>query len=299
MKSIITCVSQTNKPAANQDFCTTIVNDKAGIKGVIVADGIGSHASSELSSKFCVERLKEKIEAVENSSEINFKELFTEINAELAEYASQKLPEEILKHNPLGTTLICTLELEDRYIFSYVGNGSIWQISGNFNHFSLNRYLPWNVNNLLTPHTYEEEGKSVLYKFMSITPNISCSPTVLTINKDDTYGDIILITTDGIYTNDEAKIGKDDNDVIWIMGEETMVLLYEKLNLFFENNLSNEELEEELQKYLEEYLSELKSNQIMHDDTTLGIIISPETVLYQQERYRSLKTMQDEADTNT
>lgn len=299
MKSLITCATQTHKSTNNQDFCGIVINDTANFKGVIVADGIGSHLRSELSSKFCTELLKKKLEQLENSEEINFDTLFSHIKDELRLFSQSELTEGELKNNPFGTTLICAIELEEEYKIAYVGNGSIWQISGNFNHFGVNRYLPWNSVNLLNPHTIEVEGKSALFKFISIDDKVSCKPSVISISKnEDNYGDIIIVTSDGVYTNDEVRIGKDDNEVIWIMGEESIKLLYDKLSIFFDHDLTNIE-EIDIQCTINEYLSELKERKIMHDDTTLGIIISPKVLKYQQSRLDKLKIKQNEANTDS
>jgi serine/threonine protein phosphatase PrpC len=299
MKSLVTCATQTHKSTNNQDFCGIVINEIANFKGVIVADGIGSHLRSELSSKFCTEHLKNKLEQVKNIDDIDFDIFFSQIKDELRLFSQTELTEDELKNNPLGTTLLCAIELEKEYRIAYVGNGSIWQISGNFNHFGVNRYLPWNAINLLNPHTIEVEGKSALFKFISIDDTVSCKPSVISISKnEDSFGDIITITSDGVYTNDEVRIGKDDNDVIWIMGEESIKLLYDKLSVFFNLDLINIE-EIDLQSTINEYLSELKERKIMHDDTTLGIIISPKVLKYQQSRLDKLKIKQNEANTDS
>lgn len=284
MKSIITCATQTHKSTSNQDFCSLIINEAAKFKGIIVADGIGSHFRSELSSKYCTEKIKERLEQIMTIEDLNLDLLFTQTRTDLKSYAHSHLKEDELNNNPFGTTLICALEFDDEYLIAYVGNGSIWQISGNFNHFGINRYLPWNTCNLLNPHTVEEEGKSALYKYFSINDSVSCKPSVIKVSKnEDCYGDIICITTDGVFSNDDVKIGKDDNDVIWIMGEESMKLLYAQLTEFFGQDLNKIE-EIDVQVMLNKYLSELKERKLMHDDTTLGIIISPKVFQYQRSR---------------
>lgn len=285
MNSIITCASETHKTTTNQDAACLVHNLKLGFRGVIVADGIGSHARSELSSKFCAERLKEKLEDLESINNIDFKSFFFQLKMELIEYANVNLTIEEKVNNPFGTTLICVLDIEDEYHIAYIGNGSIWQISGNFNHFGLNRYLPWNSVNLLNPHTIEEEGKSKLYRFLSVSDTIDPSPSIIKISKNEaSYGDLIVITSDGVYTNDEVRIGKDDSGVVWMMGDETMLLLYERLKILFQSNPQKIN-EEDVKFELENYLNVLKEKKIMHDDTTLGIIISQKVIQHQQTKF--------------
>jgi len=284
MNSIIACATQTHKTTTNQDYASVIDNVKVGFRGVIVADGIGSHSRSELSSNFCAEKLKEKLEEVDSVKNIDFKAIFSQIKNDLIEFADINLTTEEKVNNPFGTTLLCVLDLEDEYQIAYVGNGSIWQISGDFNHFGVNRYLPWNSINLLNPHTIEEDGKSKLYRFLSISETINPSPSTIIISKNETsYGDIIVIASDGVYTNDEVRVGKDDNGIVWMMGDETMLLLYETLKILFQSN-PQEIKDEDVKFELEKYLNALKEKKIMHDDTTLGIIISSKVIQHQQSK---------------
>ncbi len=280
-KSIIAATSQTHKSTSNQDYFENVNNKKSLFTGVIVADGLGSHARSELSSKFAVESLKRELENCKIIETLNFEKLFIKIKQDLKEYALKNLSDEELLNNPFGTTLLCALDCEDEYRIAYVGNGAIFHISGGFNQFGPTRYIPWNVNNLLNPHTVEEEGKSAMYKFISIKDEISCKPTLFQISKsEDVFGDIIIIASDGVYTNDELKIGKDDNGVVWIMGEESEILLLNQLNLYFKENENFNNTN--LLQTLESFLTQMKEKNLMHDDTTLGVIISPKVIKFQE-----------------
>ena len=287
MSSVISCASQTHKKEKpNQDYCVLFENKKIVIKGVIVADGLGSHSRSEISSKFCSERLKEKMEGIDKLP-INYKELFFEVKTELDVYAGTELSSEEKASTSLGTTLICAVELESEYQIAYVGNGSILQVSGNFNHFSANRSLPWNSINLLNPHNREELGMSAMYKYISTADNVSTIPSVVTLSKnEDAYGDIIVIASDGVYSNDEAKMGPDNKGVVWVMGEDTMIELYKALDTLFLSNPS-EIKEEDLKFVLDKYLNLLRQRDIMDDDTTLGVIVSNQTIQYQQKRWEN------------
>lgn len=293
MSSIISCASQTHKKdKPNQDYCTSFTNPNLGIKGVIVADGLGSHLRSEISSKFCAEQLKEKLEAVDNL-QINYRKLFEEVKTELEIFADTELNAEEKTSTILGTTLICAIEFEQEYQIAYVGNGSIWQISGNFNHFSSARSLPWNSINLLNPHNREEKGESKMFKYISIA-DVSTIPSEIKLSKnEDSYGDIIVIASDGVYSNDEAKIGKDSKGIIWEMGEDTMIELYKALNGLFKSN-PNEIKETDLHFELEKYLTLLKERDIMDDDTTLGIIISNKVIHYQQQCWEERQRLEVE-----
>jgi serine/threonine protein phosphatase PrpC len=292
--SIISCASQTHKKdKPNQDFCVCFENKRHGFSGVIVADGLGSHYKSELSSKFCAEKLKAKLELIE-SLPISFKELFAEVKKELEIFAERELSQDDISKTNLGTTLICAVEFPNEYQIAYVGNGSIWQISGNFNHFNTSRSIPWNSINLLNPHNREEDGQSKMFKYMSIS-DVSTIPSEIRLSKnEDTYGDIIVVCSDGVYTADEAKMGPDSKGVLWIMAEETLIELYNALNGLFINS-PNEITESDLQFELEKYLTLLKEADIMDDDTTLGVIISEKVIHYQQQCWEKRERLMAEA----
>lgn len=293
----------THKKTANQDYHTNFRNQNLDFNCIIVADGIGSHPKSELSSKFCVSKLREILENIETSDKINFRDIFSIVKNELILYAqnTDDITSDELKSTILGTTLICVLEFEDYYDIAYIGNGSIWHISANFNRFSANQYVPWNsINilnphivaengstecfislNLLNPHTVEENGKSALYKYFSTDTHVSVVPTCIRLSKDkDIFGEIIVVASDGLYTNDAILAGKDDNGTVWIKGDENMILFYTMLNSLFING-TNEMTDGDVLLNIDSYLNIIKDKGLMQDDTTIGILISEQALKYQ------------------
>jgi len=285
MPSLYACSTATAKSSVNQDYCLPVKNDRANFIGVIVADGIGSHFKAELSSRFCAEKLKELLEQIENVAEINFELLFKEIKNGLFEFAKQSTEfnfDEINKAKSLGTTLLCALELENEFLIAYSGNGSIWHTMGSFNKFSPNRYLPWNSINLLNPHCSEEEGKAALYRYISVS-DAQYLPTVIRLSKNHfTPGDIIIVTSDGVYSSDQVQIGKDDSETVWIRSEESMPMLYSELSSFLKQN-PKETKNEDLKFALNIFLENLKTKNYMHDDTTLGVIITEKVIDFHQQ----------------
>lgn len=283
MNSIFASSSSSNK-VINQDYHISFRHSSLDMNCIVVADGIGSHPRCELSSKYCTKKLAELLKNISNIRDIDFISLFSQIQSGLVKYVNETDEISIEERNSslLGTTLICLVETEDYYDIAYVGNGSIWQISANFNQFSENQYVPWNSINLLNPHTSEEEGKSVLYNFFS-KENKTISPSCLRVSKDKFFcGEIIMIATDGVYTNDPIPAGKDDNDTIWIKADDNMLRLYTKLNNLF----STETLgikNEDLLFFIEQYINSLKQDNMMFDDTTLGLIISEKALDYQNK----------------
>jgi serine/threonine protein phosphatase PrpC len=264
----------------NEDFIETVINDALNFKAIILGDGIGSHFKPDEGSAFCVKSLKKHLENCKNHYELNFKELFKTVYSELKDNFSNVEGNIVDKTQAYGTTLICAVELEDKYIVAYLGNGSAWHIRGNFHTFSPQRYLPWNAINLLNPHTVEENGKEALYKYIVLesTEN-QILPSVIEISKDnDLFGDIIIISTDGLYSNDHNPIAKDREGNIWIAGERKMELLFNRLkNLINENKFDVQTINESM----DEYLKEIIESKLVDDDTTFGIIFNN---IYQQKK---------------
>jgi PPM family protein phosphatase len=279
--SLMTCLSATCKTTPNQDYCCKVENEKAGFKGLIIADGIGSHKMSEIASAFCCKKLKEILEQVA-TDQIDFDFLYRNIKSELIDFSKSLKHDGDVREWQLGTTLICVLEFKLFYLIAYVGNGSVWHTAGAFAQFPKQIYVPWNSVNLLNPHSIEQMGKPALTNFISVTDAPS-TPTIIKLNKTNSIaGEMIILTTDGIFSIDNVSVGKDENGVIWIRGEENMIQLYSYLTDFLRENPKTGG-NEFLSFKMGEYLENLKKNGLMHDDTTVGIIISYETIEYYQK----------------
>jgi hypothetical protein len=131
----------------------------------------------------------------------------------------------------------------------------------------------------LNPHTVEENGKEALYKFIALesTEN-QISPSVIQINKDnELFGDIIIISTDGLYSNDHNPVAKDREGNIWIAGERKIELLFNSLKYLINENKFEEQI---INESIDEYLKEINENKLVDDDTTFGIIFNN---IYQQK----------------
>lgn len=287
MRKLIACATNTNKSSINQDYCVTLKNSNIGISGVVVADGIGSHFKSEIAAKFCSIKLKEILEGLIDINELSFEKHFKDIKLALIEYAKNTDEfdfSSIDKSQSLGTTLICVIDCGETYQIAYAGNGSVWQIDGRFNKFGKNFYLPWNSINLLNPHSIEQEGKAALYRYLSVS-DTQHRPTVLILSKNQfSPGEILIATTDGVFSNDAVPIGKDANNTLWIKGEETLPILYNHLSNFLSAS-PRDAKNEDLEFTLNQFLDELKEKSIMHDDTTIGAIISERTIDYHQTEF--------------
>lgn len=268
----------------NQDsyFTKECLNLNCNI--LVVADGIGSFHQSEIASKFVSNNVIDIIERLDDVQKLNLIDVFKEVQLSLKEKYEKEFKEEDRTEKAYGTTLICCVETVDEFIIGYVGNGAIFHIRGDFNTFPERFYLPWNSINLLNPHSKEEEGKNAMYRF--IAPNCTSqqiTPTIIRLSKDEYgSGDIIMLCTDGIYSYDEVKMGKDPNGEIWISGENSMELFYKHFKLFYQRK---EFQSDSLKEMINNYLEDLKSNELIDDDATMAITISSVTFKDQKAIY--------------
>lgn len=276
-KSIIATATNTNK-SENQDFKGEFETDK--FEAMFIADGLGSYKYAKLSSEMVVNFFLNEVKTKENISSLNYTELFRNAKQKLIEIANElTTEEEKAEENLFGTTAICIIEDETKIKLAYVGNGAIWHIRGNFNAFPTSYLFPWNAVNILNPHTIPEDGKEALYKLISNNNDLKeCIPSIIEIEKDDEYGDIVMICTDGVYSEDQLKAGKNDKG-IWVKYETSMLKFFEHLQHFFKTNPAY--LKKSLEQLVVQYLEELKPT--LDDDATIGILITSKTLNYQNE----------------
>lgn len=277
-------VSASVTPRANPEHNQDAAWHKQGkeYRIIAVADGLGSFEYAHLAAQYACEGIAEYTHQ-KSISAFDMQEAFTYAQKYLVTKASQYLAENHIHpaHNDIfGTTLIVALETEQEFICGYCGNGGIFHIRGNFDHFQTSQYLPWNAINYLNPHTVQNaQGKEALYKLLSFySKPAEYTPTVLRISKDNTlYGDMLMICTDGIFSNDQIQIGKDSKNNLWIQGEATIATLYQ----FLKPLPRTEKL---LQEKIQEYLTHLRNEKMLDDDATLGVCISPAMLNYHSRK---------------
>lgn len=268
----------------NQDAEEIAYNPEFPLAAVVVADGVGSHYGAEVASAIVASYLARKLKALLPGECLDMRRLFAgaqqclrnEVEANL-----ESLPPDLDRNHAFGTTAICVAETANVLTFGYAGNGGIFHIRGNFNTFPSSQLLPWSAINHLNPHALSVQGKNVMYQLLSPwgTPEATV-PSVVTISKDDDrFGDIVLCCTDGIYSYDQTAIGRDDKQNIWISGEDSMARFYKNLARFFEAEPSADAL----QKTLDAYLADLATAGLLHDDCTVGVLITQKALAYQAQ----------------
>lgn len=280
-KSILATATNTSK-SENQDNC----GEYQGVffNSLFIADGLGSFIYPKIASERVIDSFKASAKDFDNIQtkglQPKFSEVFKLAKDKLIGFANENMKAEDKEtQNLYGTTAITVFETEDKIHVSYVGNGGVWHIRGNFNDFPAAYHYPWNAVNYLNPHTTSEDGKEALYRLISNSSDFTeCVPTSIEIEKDKSVGEILMICTDGIYSADQVKAGKNDKGV-WVRYEPSMLKFFEYLKEFFKANqyYSKELVEQMLNKYLEE----LKPT--LDDDATIGIIITKEALNYQNK----------------
>ncbi|TVZ60049.1 serine/threonine protein phosphatase PrpC [Flavobacteriaceae bacterium MAR_2010_105] len=295
-QSIFSSATITNKTENQDDHgCFRGQN----FNSLFVADGLGSFQFAKLSSARVINFIKKKAESFElnnnlKNPKVNYPDLFRNAKDDLIGYSNQYIIDNEIDpvdfENLFGTTLITLYETDVKIGIAYVGNGAIWHIRGCFNSFPEPYLIPWNAVNLLNPHSLPEDGKEALYRLISNSKNYQeCIPTVLEINKDREFGDIIMICSDGISSIDQLRAGSNDKG-IWVKYETFLIKLFEQISDFF---LTTEEYTDlELNKMLIDYLEELKPE--FDDDATIGVLMTSEVLEYQ----RNLK-LSDEINQNS
>lgn len=257
----------------NQDsaFCVSFPLYKL----MAVADGLGSYAYAELASQVVCDALKKQL----TPNQIpDITTLFKQATQVLVSFSTQYITEHNLSldhSKAFGTTLIVAIETETEFICGYCGNGGIFHIRGNFHQFQPTQYLPWNGINYLNPHTIQnEQGKEALYKLLALTSSeVEITPTLIRFQKDNIlFGDMLMICTDGIFSNDQVQIGKDAKGNLWLSGEETLSRFYETMK----------PLPITLNESLQQYLNSLKTDKCLDDDATLGVMVSDKMLAYHQ-----------------
>jgi serine/threonine protein phosphatase PrpC len=286
-----TATNKNDRP--NQDACSCLFVEPASAYIVAVADGVGSHPHAGAGSAYVVKKALELLAkaVTENAADIDFDALFSEIQDGLNDYVDKHFPNEseLKPGGCFGTTLIVGIDFPDRFVTAYVGNGGMFNISGYFAGFSSNIYLPWNAINMLNPHTVEQEGRESLYRIFTWKGDkLDCRPSVFEIRKNKNFpGEIFVLTTDGVFSNDHLIAGKDGEGTIWIPSSRPVEILFDHLKKFMLNSgITHDGVS--LEKMLKVYLETLKTEKEMFDDTSLGVIISGNSLEYFEQKRNSI-----------
>jgi serine/threonine protein phosphatase PrpC len=254
------------------------------VRGIIVADGIGSHALAKEGAQFAAVAAQKQI--LHWTDESNLFALFRSVHQQimsnglpLIETFEEKPP----RQNTCGTTLIVAIETEHEFQIGYVGNGAILHFRPHLIAQSRLRRFTWSGLNYLNPHSEEEQGREALFRYLSLDDNTQrAMPSVITLSKDPILGDILVICSDGVHSSDHIVIGVDpDGNVLQTTGAP-LVELYELIRDSLLRCDSG--IPEDL---LSRYLSSCFEKRLFDDDASLGICISDQALDFVRNRLSS------------
>jgi serine/threonine protein phosphatase PrpC len=287
----LVAVATRSHKAVNQDAAVIIGHTRLPLTGVAVADGLGSHYGAGTAARAAAAAAAATLESLVTIEHVCLPAVFADARQAIEAavgWGGEPLPGGLNLAAAFGTTLLCGLDLPDRLVAAYVGNGAIIHLRGDFSEFPPTQLMPWNACNYLNPHSRMGRGTNVLYKWLGPqTTMTQSSPTVIEIRKDDLlFGDLLLVCSDGISSLDQTPIGLDGDQRMWIQADRSLAMLYDHLKQF----VGNEPLTSEaLTVCLERYLDDLDARQLIGDDCTVGAIVSAAAVQRYESRRRAVE----------
>jgi serine/threonine protein phosphatase PrpC len=272
-------------PEHNEDAAVDFRAADAGVCGVVVADGVGSYSQAKGAARYAAEEAAAVLrDAPAEFDGAILPRLFAQVYAGLRAHARQAAAGNAPEQRAFGTTLLVGVDAGATLWGGYVGNGAIWHIRGNLEGFATTP-LPWNAVNLLNPHSVLRDGREVLYNLLDAAEPSPPMPSVVSVQKDPRFGDVLLLCTDGICSADQVTHGTDAEGGAWISAEATMVVFHRNLRALFAEWDGESELP--LQAALESYLHDLRNGELLEDDATVGVIVTADVLRYQREVARS------------
>ena len=247
-----------------QDYSDFIYSED--LKMIVICDGIGEFPLSNIASeKVCeimVNKFYEDIDQVVHDMDI-------------AKIASSQ--------EKAGTTIIfAKIKNNNELILQYLGNGGCIHCDGSFaeNKDDLPIYR---FNEIITPHV---NSKGVLVKHLSNEGgNVERKRTKITYSMNNIFGDIFIFFTDGINSNENNVIIKDDQGRYWRNESSALMYILDNLNKFLCENSSKDNFQDILVEFNKDVLFKLNEDNMLDDDASLGFAIN-QTVL---DYYNSIK----------
>jgi hypothetical protein len=241
-----------------QDYADFISED---LKMLVLCDGIGEFPLSHLASQQVCDVMIEK-----GYDDIDF--VLNDFDIKKLAFLSEKA----------GTTIIfAKIHSESELLIQYLGNGGCIHFDGAF--AETNENLPiYRFNQLISPHVNKD---GVLVKHLSNEGgSFERKRTKLTYSINSVFGDIFLFFTDGINSNENNIIIKDDEGRYWRNESASLIYILEKLDLFLIQNSGVENFQEALVDFNIGILKQIHELEMLDDDASLGIVISQQALNY-------------------
>lgn len=274
MTAYLAAASRAGK-SRNQDRVATF--DGRTLRGVAVADGVGSSLDADLAAEAAVASFVGGLGDLDGRRKPVARR---EIAAlwERVRRALCDLPREGVSAGApaaLQTTLLTVVDTGDRYLVSYVGNGSVLYIRGDFWRF-WDRRWPWVVTDLVTPDCAldPETGKDMLTRVAE--PSAAALPfTLIERQKDRETGEVVAVCTDGVGSLEQARVGLDAGRKLWMEVNPHVEAL---VNTHLREYLSQVEQGRARDEALSGALDGFLDGRTFEDDASLALIVSARSV---------------------
>lgn len=256
----------------NQDYCDMYKGTY--LSAIAIADGLSSSIDSHKASKLAVTNFLKDLKSFdlqEKEKEIELedvKKIWENTEIKIKNYCEDNYQD---RSKVLQTTLITIIELDDKYLISYLGNGSILYIRGDFWKFWDKRW-PWCISDLMIGHSVFMDGIAKLYGLLGPEEDTS-KVRYLSVIKDTYCGEIFILTTDGISSPDHAGIFRDDKTNGLLLGINRYVesLVNVHIGEFLRCIAYCGDLEDTIKRFFEFKFD---------DDASLGVMISNKAIDY-------------------
>ena len=271
--AVCTSASKTSKQT-NEDSHVHFRGEHIGF--IAIADGLGSSPDCQIASGLAADTVDRHLRRLDRPgaslSMTDVAELWTNVGEAFKNYYHANFKAYPEGSHPLETTLLLAVDLPDCYVISYVGNGSAWLVRGDYWDFFPRRW-PWCITDLLIGHSsFSQGGREVLYGTLGPI-GLTSEPHTLIISKDKTYGEIVILTTDGISSRDHARVGEDPNHKLWQEVDPYLRDILEKrLSPYLQSTLTDQE--KERSAHIESMVNTFLASTTFDDDATLGIFVS-------------------------
>jgi hypothetical protein len=241
---------------------------------LVICDGIGEHKDSGLIAEYVADLfIQETIEKVPES---------------IQDFVF--LLDKVVKSKNIigGTTFICATRSGESGLvkLSYLGNGGIIRLQGNFFHEIVSD-IPYFYSNLLLPHVNSDGA--LLRHISHDSGERELQLSEYEVNLNSNTGDIIILFSDGIESIENQFIIQDDQQRYWRY--ESHLLQY-ILKALHEALLQTDMVEEEtpfLNQLIKKILLDFRSKNLLDDDASIGIVITDAVF----NHYKSLRQSYD------
>jgi PPM family protein phosphatase len=262
----------------NEDACQIRSSDK--LCTIAVADGLGSSfdshvAASIATATFVAECAKLTTPAIASPAGV-VSSIWAGVEKRLHEHYTANRDHYSGQPAPLQTTLLGLVDTGDSYLFTYLGNGSVLYVRGDFWRFK-GRDWPWCRTDLMVGHSFlDASGKDRLYGLVG-PHGLTAQPNVGLVSKDQKYGEFLIVCTDGISSADHVKVGRDPQQKLWIEANpQVEYLIGQTLPQFLRDMAGNSEPEQALVAALQAFLTA----RTFDDDATLAVLVSRQALHY-------------------